>query len=109
MTRQQFLAWLMRPSLTGVALACILGTAIGAEAQALKDVKIPDTPLVLKAQGSFFVGGVTKVSEHAALPFAPPGQPAPAPTPQQILDKQRWRDERLAALVAHKKSQPKSQ
>jgi 3-hydroxyacyl-CoA dehydrogenase len=31
-----------------------------------------------------------------------------APTPQQILDKQRWRDDRLAALVAHKKSQPQS-
>ena len=30
-----------------------------------------------------------------------------SPSPQQILDKQRWRDERLAALVAHKKSQPK--
>ena len=28
------------------------------------------------------------------------------PTPQHILDKQRWRDDRLAALVAHKKSQP---
>ncbi|HZN84855.1 MAG TPA: carboxymuconolactone decarboxylase family protein [Mycobacterium sp.] len=26
-------------------------------AQALKDVQVPDTPLVLKAQGSFFVGG----------------------------------------------------
>ncbi len=32
-----------------------------------------------------------------------------APTPQQILDKQRWRDDRLAALVAHKQSQPQSQ
>ena len=31
-----------------------------------------------------------------------------SPSPQQILDKQRWRDERLAALVAHKKSQPQS-
>jgi 3-hydroxyacyl-CoA dehydrogenase len=31
-----------------------------------------------------------------------------APSPQQILDKQRWRDERLAALVAHKRSQPPS-
>jgi len=43
--------------LPGIALACVLGTAIGAEAQALKDVQTPDTPLVLKAQGSFFVGG----------------------------------------------------
>jgi len=32
-----------------------------------------------------------------------------APSPQDILAKQRWRDERLAALVADKKGQPKSQ
>jgi L-gulonate 3-dehydrogenase len=31
-----------------------------------------------------------------------------SPSPQDILDKQRWRDERLAALVAHKRSQPSS-
>jgi L-gulonate 3-dehydrogenase len=31
----------------------------------------------------------------------------PAPTPEAILDKQRWRDDRIAALVAHKKAQPK--
>jgi L-gulonate 3-dehydrogenase len=31
-----------------------------------------------------------------------------SPSTQQILDKQRWRDDRLAALVAHKKSQPKA-
>jgi 3-hydroxyacyl-CoA dehydrogenase len=31
---------------------------------------------------------------------------ARSPSPQDILSKQRWRDERLAALVAHKKSQP---
>src|SRR5262245_43575695 len=35
-------------------------------------------------QGSFFIGGVTKVTDYAAVPFAPPGQPAPPPTPQQI-------------------------
>ena len=33
-------------------------------AQALKDVKTPDKPLVLKAQGSFFVGG-EKVEQTA--------------------------------------------
>jgi pimeloyl-ACP methyl ester carboxylesterase len=43
--------------LAGVTLACVLGTTAVAGAQALKDVKTPDTPLVLKAQGSFFVGG----------------------------------------------------
>ena len=30
-----------------------------------------------------------------------------SPSPEDILEKQRWRDDRLAALVAHKKSQPK--
>src|SRR4051794_13423976 len=41
----------------GAALAGVGGTALVADAQALKDVQMPDTPLVLKAQGSFFVGG----------------------------------------------------
>jgi hypothetical protein len=37
--------------------------------------------VTIEDQGSFFIGGVTKVSEHAA---APPGQTPPAPRPQQI-------------------------
>ena len=41
----------------GAALAGVIGTAVNGTAQPLKDVKTPDTPLVLKAQGSFFVGG----------------------------------------------------
>jgi hypothetical protein len=41
-------------------------------------------PATLEDQGSFFVGGVTKVSEYAAVPGAPPGQPTPPRTPQQI-------------------------
>ena len=32
-----------------------------------------------------------------------------APSPEAILEKQRWRDDRIAALVAHKKAQPRSQ
>jgi pimeloyl-ACP methyl ester carboxylesterase len=39
------------------ALAGVVATAGSLEAQALKDVQTPETPLVLKAQGSFFVGG----------------------------------------------------
>jgi pimeloyl-ACP methyl ester carboxylesterase len=35
----------------------VLATGSAVKAQALKDVQTPDTPLVLKAQGSFFVGG----------------------------------------------------
>ena len=38
-------------------VAAVLGTAGNVMAQALKDVQTSDTPLVLKAQGSFFVGG----------------------------------------------------
>ena len=41
----------------GIALAGVLGPAIDVQAQPLKAVQTPDTPLVLKAQGSFFVGG----------------------------------------------------
>ena len=57
MTDRPRSTWCRDAILPGIALACVLGTAIGAEAQALKDVQPPDTPLVLKAQGSFFVGG----------------------------------------------------
>lgn len=32
-----------------------------------------------------------------------------SPSPEDILAKQRWRDDRLAALVAHKKSQPQTE
>jgi pimeloyl-ACP methyl ester carboxylesterase len=39
------------------ALAAVLGTVSGVVAQAVKDLRTPDAPLVLKAQGSFFVGG----------------------------------------------------
>ena len=35
----------------------VAGASSDLAAQALKDVQTPDTPLVLKAQGSFFVGG----------------------------------------------------
>jgi pimeloyl-ACP methyl ester carboxylesterase len=39
------------------AMTTILATAPHVWAQGLKDVQTPDAPLVLKAQGSFFVGG----------------------------------------------------
>jgi len=57
MTDRPRSTWCRDAILPGIALACVLGTAIGAEAQALKEVQTPDTLLVLKAQGSFFVGG----------------------------------------------------
>jgi 3-hydroxyacyl-CoA dehydrogenase len=32
-----------------------------------------------------------------------------APSSADILEKQRWRDDRIAALVAHKKAQPRAE
>ena len=56
--RSQRFSKLCRSSiLVCAALAGVLGTAVNVRAQALRDVQTPDTPLVLKAQGSFFVGG----------------------------------------------------
>jgi len=43
----------------GATAAAVLVAPAGLSAQALKDVKASDKPLVLKAQGSFFVGGDT--------------------------------------------------
>jgi pimeloyl-ACP methyl ester carboxylesterase len=40
-----------------MTVASVVGTPAPVLAQALKDVQTPDAPLVLKAQGSFFVGG----------------------------------------------------
>jgi pimeloyl-ACP methyl ester carboxylesterase len=54
---QRFSMFCRSAILAGVTLAGVLGTAAAVMAQTLKDVQIPDTPLVLKAQGSFFVGG----------------------------------------------------
>ena len=46
--------------------------------------KFMAAPVTIEDQGSFFIGGITKVSDYAAAPFAPPGQTPPAPVPQQI-------------------------
>ena len=56
--------WCPAAMLTGVIVAAVLGMAGDAMAQALRDVQTPDTPLVLRAQGSFFVGG-EKVEQTA--------------------------------------------
>jgi pimeloyl-ACP methyl ester carboxylesterase len=57
----------------GVILATVLATPPGASAQALRDVKTPDTPLVLKAQGSFFIGGETVEQTAGELGDLGPG------------------------------------
>src|SRR4051794_6230473 len=60
----QSLARRFRMGVFGGAVAALLGAVPSGMAQALKDVKTADKPLVLKAQGSFFVGG-EKVEQTA--------------------------------------------
>ena len=48
-------------------------TAVNAKAQALKDVQTSDTPLVLKAQGSFFIGGEKVEQTQSELGDLGPG------------------------------------
>jgi hypothetical protein len=59
--------------LAGVTAAGILCASVGASAQALKDVQTPDAPLVLKAQGSFFVGGDKAEQTQVELGSLGPG------------------------------------
>ena len=54
-------------ALTGLGLIAQLGTPTPATAQSFKDLQIPKTPLVLKAWGSFFVGGDTVKTTAAEM------------------------------------------
>ena len=55
-------------------IAGILATSITAKAQAIKDLQWSKSPLVLKAQGSFFVGGETVEQTQIELgSFGPAG------------------------------------
>jgi hypothetical protein len=59
--------------------------AIASSAAAVAQMpKFMGGPVTIEDQGSFFIGGVPKISEHASIPFAPPGQQPPPRTPQQI-------------------------
>ena len=59
--------------LVGAVIAGVLGAPSGAMAQAIKDLQTPDTPLVLKAQGSFFVGGEKAEQTQVELGGLGPG------------------------------------
>src|SRR6478735_11333201 len=64
----------MRNPIVAICLSvAILGAPAAVTAQELKDVKTPDEPLVLKAQGSFFVGGETVEQTAAQLGGLGPG------------------------------------
>jgi pimeloyl-ACP methyl ester carboxylesterase len=56
-----------------LTLAGMVATPAGTAAQALADLQTPDTPLVLKAQGSFFVGGETVAQTQGQLGNLGPG------------------------------------
>jgi alkylhydroperoxidase/carboxymuconolactone decarboxylase family protein YurZ/pimeloyl-ACP methyl ester carboxylesterase len=71
--RQRFSASSRFTTLAGVTLAGMLGMANPAAAQAITDLKTPDTPLVLKAQGSFFVGGEKAEQTQVELGGLGPG------------------------------------
>ena len=73
MLTQRFPVWSRAAVLVATALASVLLTPVGATAQALADVQTPDTPLVLKAQGSFFVGGETVEQTQGQLGNLGPG------------------------------------
>ena len=55
--RSERFSMLRRSAMLAAMTLAGIGTPVSAGAQAIKDVQTPDTPLVLKAQGSFFVGG----------------------------------------------------
>ncbi len=61
----------------GLSALWLTGAALGAPgnavAQSLKDVRTPETPLVLKAQGSFFVGGEKAEQTQVELGSLGPG------------------------------------
>jgi len=60
--------------LISAGLVSIFATAIVATAQSFNDLQTPGSPLVLKAQGSFFVGGETVDQNATELgSFGPPG------------------------------------
>jgi hypothetical protein len=72
--RRQRFSMLCRPGiLAGLTVAAALGPAGDLAAQALKDVQTPDAPLVLKAQGSFFVGGESVEQTQGELGNLGPG------------------------------------
>jgi pimeloyl-ACP methyl ester carboxylesterase len=54
---RRFPVWSRAAVFVLAALASVLFAPRGAAAQAFADLQTPDTPLVLTAQGSFFVGG----------------------------------------------------
>jgi hypothetical protein len=92
----------MRRQRYALVVLVLIGLAASVTAQSQTPKRMMGGQLVLEDQGSFFVGGVAKISDYAAIPFAPPGQQAPPPTPQQITIGQMYVQYQIPA----KKSSP---
>ena len=86
------------PRIQFVTAALLAVAVLPAYGQAHK--RFTGGPVTIEDQGSFFVGGVTKVSEYAAVPGAPPGQPTPPRTPQQITIGQMYVQFQIPARIA---------
>jgi hypothetical protein len=72
--------------LSAAILFVAMATSLSGQA-VQKPKKFLTAPLLIEDQGSFFIGGVPKVTDHATVPPAPGATPAPAaavPGPHQI-------------------------
>lgn len=80
---------------------CLL-FAMGASAATLEGQKIKKfltKPLVIEDEGSFFIGGVPKVTNYATVPA--PGAPNQAPAPNQITVGQMYVEFQIPAVKKH--------
>jgi hypothetical protein len=71
----------MRHAYCTILLVAMASTAAAQDTPKMK--RFLTKPLVIEDQGSFFVGGVPKVTNYASV--APPNAPNQAPTPNQIM------------------------
>jgi len=67
-----------------LASALLLMIAGSINAQEKKTKKFLTKPLVIEDQGSFFIGGVPKVTNYATVPVATPANPNPVALPNQV-------------------------
>jgi len=68
--------------LASALLLMIAGSVNAQEKQKTK--KFLTKPLVIEDQGSFFIGGVPKVTNYATVPVATPANPNPVALPNQV-------------------------
>ena len=75
----------MRKIVCGLlASVLLLAIAGSVAAQEKKTKKFLTKPLVIEDQGSFFIGGVPKVTNYATVPVATPANPNPVALPNQV-------------------------